>query len=102
MAVEIEYVVVRNGEKKMTFASKKEAEAWDKTLDMAEALSDWLGDSPLALDDAQCESLGLYFAENKEVLQHILRAGRLPSPAADAAAASDKPTKGALQAVDAA
>ncbi|WP_420835321.1 YebG family protein [Candidatus Erwinia dacicola] len=31
----------------MTFASKKEADAYDKMLDMAEVFSDWLTASPL-------------------------------------------------------
>ncbi|PKH26939.1 hypothetical protein CIG19_03880 [Enterobacterales bacterium CwR94] len=95
MAVEIEYVVVRNGEKKMTFASKKEAEAWDKMLDMAEALSDWLAESPVELDEAQREALGLFFAERKEDLQNLLRGGKRPDP-------EPKKTKGELKAVDAA
>jgi dsDNA-binding SOS-regulon protein len=35
MAVETKYVVVRKGEEKMSFASKKEADSWDKMLDLA-------------------------------------------------------------------
>ena len=42
MAVQTKYVVVRKGEEKMTFASKKEADAHDKLLDMADAFTDWL------------------------------------------------------------
>jgi hypothetical protein len=42
MAVEIKYVVIREGEEKMSFASKKEADAYDKMLDLAEVLNDWL------------------------------------------------------------
>ena len=38
MAVEIKYVVIREGEEKMSFASKKEADAYDKMLDLAEVL----------------------------------------------------------------
>ncbi len=30
MAVEAKYVVIREGEEKMSFTSKKEADAWDK------------------------------------------------------------------------
>lgn len=78
MAVEIQYVVVRKGEEKMTFASKKEADAYDKMLDMAEVFSEWLTTSPLALDEQQGEALGLYLAENKDALQHILRTGKMP------------------------
>ena len=78
MAVEIKYVVVRKGEEKMTFASKKEADAYDKMLDMAEVFSDWLTTSQLELDEQQGEALGLFLAENKDALQHILRSGKLP------------------------
>jgi hypothetical protein len=52
MAVEIKYVVIREGEEKMSFASKKEADAYDKMLDLAEVLNDWLVASPLEMDDA--------------------------------------------------
>ena len=34
MAVIVKYIVVRNGEEKMTFATKKEADAHDKMLDI--------------------------------------------------------------------
>ncbi|HBV6167550.1 TPA: hypothetical protein MD271_000169 [Klebsiella aerogenes] len=53
MAVEIKYVVIREGEEKMSFASKKEADAYDKMLDLAEVLNDWLVTCPLELDEAQ-------------------------------------------------
>jgi len=81
MAVEIKYVVVRKGEEKMTFASKKEADAYDKMLDMAEVFSDWLSTASLDMADQQREALGLFFAENKEVVQHILRTSKLPEQA---------------------
>lgn len=78
MAVEIKYVVVRKGEEKMTFASKKEADAYDKMLDMAEAFSDWLSASPLTMEEDQREALGMFLAENKEAVQHILRTSKMP------------------------
>ncbi|KAB8307889.1 hypothetical protein EH228_14380 [Erwinia endophytica] len=81
MAVEIKYVVVRKGEEKMTFASKKDADAYDKMLDMAEVFSDWLSGAPCDMEDQQREALGMFFAENKEVVQHILRTSKLPEQA---------------------
>ena len=36
MAVEVKYVVIREGEEKMSFTSKKEADAYDKMLDTAD------------------------------------------------------------------
>lgn len=38
MAVEVKYVVIREGEEKMSFTSKKEADAQDKMLDTADLL----------------------------------------------------------------
>lgn len=93
MAVEIKYVVIREGEEKMSFASKKEADAYDKMLDLAEVLNDWLVASPLEMDDAQRDTMAMWLAERKEALQHILRAGRLPEQDATAhdATAHDAP-----------
>jgi len=88
MAVEIKYVVIREGEEKMSFASKKEADAYDKMLDL---LNDWLVASPLEMDDVQRDTMAMWLAERKEALQHILRVGRLPeqeTPAQDVPAPS--------------
>ena len=88
MAVEIKYVVVRKGEEKMTFASKKEADAYDKMLDMAEAFSDWLSASPLTMEEDQREALGMFLAEHKDAVQHILRTSKMPE-ADDSAGTED-------------
>lgn len=82
----------------MTFASKKEADAYDKMLDMAEVFSDWLSASPLEIDEQQGEALGLYLAENKDALQQILRTGKLPEESS-AADGSEDVAEGKLRAV---
>ena len=71
----------------MSFASKKEADAYDKMLDLAEVLNDWLVASPLEMDDVQRDTMAMWLAERKEALQHILRVGRL-TPAQDVPAPS--------------
>ncbi|MGL4714760.1 MAG: YebG family protein, partial [Aeromonas sp.] len=53
MAVEIKYVVVREGVEKMTFASKKEADAYDKLLDTADELITLLAGAPIELAPEQ-------------------------------------------------
>ncbi|AYN26365.1 MULTISPECIES: YebG family protein [Buttiauxella] len=78
MAVEIKYVVVREGQEKMSFASKKDADAYDKMLDLAEVLSDWLTQSPIALEEGQNDVLAMWMAENKDVLSTVLKSGKLP------------------------
>ncbi|AKP32087.1 YebG family protein [Yersinia aleksiciae] len=79
MAVEIKFVVVRQGEEKMTFTTKKEADAYDKMLDLADNLSEWLSQAPLSLEEEQREVLSFFLAENKDALGQILRGA---SPAA--------------------
>ena len=85
MAVETKFVVVRKGEEKMTFASKKEADAYDKLLDMADAFTEWLLQSGMEMDETQAENLGLYLAEQKEAVQHILRTSKVPDLSATTA-----------------
>lgn len=53
MTVNIQYVVVRDGVEKMTFASKKEADAYDKMLDLADNLNEWLTQAPLTLEEGE-------------------------------------------------
>ncbi|RBW47703.1 multidrug DMT transporter permease [Psychromonas sp. B3M02] len=81
MAVIIKYIVERKGVEKMTFTSKKEADAYDKMLDSADQIALFLSDSPVSLDDQQLEELGLYIASNKDVLQNLFK-GQLYSPEA--------------------
>ncbi|WP_149507614.1 DNA damage-inducible protein YebG [Escherichia albertii] len=80
MAVEVKYVVIREGEEKMSFTSKKEADAYDKMLDTADLLDTWLTNSPVKMEDGQREALALWLAEQKDVLSTILKTGKLPSP----------------------
>ena len=93
MAVEMRYVVTRNGEEKMTFISKKEADAYDKMLDMADELGQLLQQGPVSLDENQCEALGLYLAQQRDPLSQILKGSRLaeaaPSPSPRKAKAND-------------
>ncbi|WOZ79214.1 YebG family protein [Kosakonia sacchari] len=87
MAVEVKYVVIREGEEKMSFASKKEADAYDKMLDLAEVLGDWLATGPVDLEDNARDQMALWLAEQKEALNSILKSGKLPGTEAEDAAA---------------
>jgi dsDNA-binding SOS-regulon protein len=73
MAVVVKYIVVRNGEEKMTFATKKEADAYDKMLDIADNLFEFLDKSELKLPEDQMEKISLLLAEKKDVVMPILR-----------------------------
>lgn len=73
MAVIVRYVVERNGVEKMTFTSKKEADAYDKLLDIAEALETVLAAGPVEMDADEVEALSLYLANQKDQLQAVLK-----------------------------
>jgi dsDNA-binding SOS-regulon protein len=73
VAVIIKYIVERKGVEKMTFTSKKEADAYDKMLDSADQLAEFLSASSVTLDDQQLEELGLYLASNKEMVQSLFK-----------------------------
>ena len=77
MAVIVKYVVERNGVEKMTSTSKKEADAYDKMLDVADGLTDFISTSSLEIDDRLTEELALYLAQNSASLQQILKGGKL-------------------------
>jgi len=79
MAVIVKYVVERNGEEKMTFTSKAEADAYDKMLDMADELFTLLGGSELIEDESKQEELAMYLAKNKEEVLYALGAKRKPA-----------------------
>ncbi len=83
MAVIVQYIVVRNGEQKMTFTSKKEADAYDKILDISDQMYTFLESSKLEMSAEQLEELSFYLAKNREAAVGLLRGGKAKSdPAA--------------------
>ncbi|AVV82060.1 MULTISPECIES: YebG family protein [Shewanella] len=73
MAVITQFVVVREGVEKMTFTSKKEADAYDKMLDIADNLIPFIQKSELGIDESLSERLAFYFANNKDELTNLLK-----------------------------
>jgi dsDNA-binding SOS-regulon protein len=81
MAVIVKYVVVRDGKEDMMFSSKKEADAYDKMLDIAERLYDFLQASALGIDDDQLDALTFFMAQHHNQLGKLLKGGKLEPPA---------------------
>ena len=73
MAVIIQYIVVRDGVQKMTFATKKEADAYDKMLDIADMLYEFIETANLGIEEKTLEDLTFFLATNKEKTMAILR-----------------------------
>ncbi|WDP92710.1 MAG: YebG family protein [Desulfobacter sp.] len=84
MAVIVKYIVVRNGEEKMTFVTKKEADAYDKMLDIADNLFNFLGDADLNLDENQQEEISLLLAQRRDEIMPLLRGMKPKKEAAPA------------------
>ena len=79
MAVIVQYIVVRNGVQKMTFTTKKEADQYDKMLDIADHLYEWIEATELEMEEKHLEDLTLFLAQNKDKAISILR-GVKPKP----------------------
>lgn len=72
MPVIVKYTVERNGVERMTFTSKQEADAYDKMLDTADLLQQWLSSAQPSLDEVTAESLSLTMAKQREELMSLL------------------------------
>jgi len=84
MAVIVKYVVVFDGKEDMIFSTKKEAEAHDKMLDIAERLYVFLQAAEINLAEDTLEALSLFMAQHREHIGTILKGGRLKTPAVSA------------------
>ncbi|MDO6638368.1 MULTISPECIES: YebG family protein [unclassified Shewanella] len=92
MAVITKFVVVREGVEKMTFTSKKEADAYDKMLDIADNLVPFISGAELEIEENSVEKLAFYLASNKDELANLLK-GIVKPKAATPKTANKKATK---------
>ncbi len=83
MAVIVKYVVVRDGKEDMMFSTKKEADAYDKMLDIAERLYAFLHASELGIDDDKLDALTFFMAQHHNQLGKLLKGGKLEPPDRD-------------------
>lgn len=78
MSVEVKYIVKRKGKEIMSFTSQKEANAYDKMLDISDELTIFLGDKfnevlGSEIDEAKMEELSIFLASNKDSISKLLR-----------------------------
>ncbi len=106
MAVEVRYLVIRDGKEVGMYTTKKEADAHDKMLDIADNLFLYIKQMPhMELKEDLIEELSIHLSQNREEVIRILRGAPLdkarenappvkaatPQPAAEKAA--PKPAK---------
>jgi uncharacterized protein len=74
MAVEVRYLVIRDGKEVGMYTSKKEADAHDKMLDIAESLFAFIEKAAhIDLKENQLEELSIYLSHNREEVIRILK-----------------------------
>ncbi len=71
MAVVTLYMSDRDESKQ--FTSKKEADDYDKKLELGSALGEFLDDKLAALSEEMAEEIGMLLADNKELLMAALK-----------------------------
>ena len=81
MAVIVKYVVIFDGKEDMVFSTRKEAEAHDKMLDIAERLYAFLHAAELNMAEDTLDALTLFMAQHREQIGTILKGGKLKTPA---------------------
>jgi uncharacterized protein len=73
MAVIIQYVVERNGKQMKIFTSKKDADSYDKMLDISEKMFDFITQADIKISDDDQDKLAIYLAENRDTAITLLK-----------------------------
>jgi dsDNA-binding SOS-regulon protein len=93
MAVIVQYIVERNGIQKMTYTDRKEAEEYDKQLEISENLFVLLETAGVAISEEQLDQISFFLAKNKEQAISILKGTKPKADAVD----KPKPAKAKIE-----
>lgn len=81
MAVEVRYLVIRDGKEVGMYTTKKEADAHDKMLDIAENLFSYIEKAEnIDLTENQLDELSIYLSRNRDEVIRILKGQKPPAP----------------------
>jgi dsDNA-binding SOS-regulon protein len=73
MTVITRYVVEHKGVEKFVTADKKEADQYDKMLDVADNLSEYIEGKGIKIDMSVLEELSIMLSKNKDSLSKLLK-----------------------------
>ena len=73
MAITTQYVVSHKGVEKLVTTDKKEADQYDKMLDVADNLAVYIQAKGIKLNDDIAEDLSIMLAKNKDNLAKLLK-----------------------------
>ena len=73
MSIIIQYVVEHKGIEKLVTTDKKEADKYDKMLEVADNLAEYVQAKGFSLEAPLLEELSILLAKNKEAVAKLLR-----------------------------
>ncbi len=73
MAVIIQYVVQHNGQEKLVTTDKKAADQFDKMLEAADNLNQYIAAKGIQLDAKVAEDLTIMLSKNKDSITKLLK-----------------------------
>ena len=86
MAITTQYVVTHKGVEKLVTTDKKEADQYDKMLDAADNLAEYIQAKGIALDDSVTEELTILLTKNKDKVSKIFKGASAQSVLEDESA----------------
>ncbi|SVB19738.1 uncharacterized protein METZ01_LOCUS172592 [marine metagenome] len=86
MAITTQYVVTHKGVEKLVTTDKKEADQYDKMLDAADNLADYIHAKGIKLDDSVVEELTIMLSKNKDKISKIFKGATAESVLEDESA----------------
>lgn len=90
MPVQTRYVVIRNDVEVETFMDKKEADEYDKMLDIADNIAELLDNSPINFNDDDKDQLSIYLSKQREELLIALQAKKPKKPKKEKSESADE------------
>ncbi|MBO1254782.1 YebG family protein [Alteromonas sp. 5E99-2] len=73
MAIVTQYVVMHKGVEKLVTTDKKAADQYDKMLDIADGLAEFIEAKGISLDESIAESLTVMLSKNRTGVSKILK-----------------------------
>ena len=86
MAITTQYVVTHKGVEKLVTADKKEGDQYDKMLDAADNLAQYIHAKGIGLDDSALEELSILLSKNKDKISKIFKGSSAQSVLEDESA----------------
>ncbi|MAI38810.1 hypothetical protein GTQ48_07040 [Alteromonas genovensis] len=86
MAITTQYVVTHKGVEKLVTTDKKEADQYDKMLDAADNLAQYIQAKGIGLDDSALEELSILLSKNKDKISKIFKGSSAQSVLEDESA----------------